>query len=236
MTPTDLEGIPILNNSDNDDNDDDETDNNMILLERHGICCVKIPTHLLDVQYWAKELSQVTPMNLQFEGDNEYPFYRNIMEEDKFPFNAILSSQIGQSIIQHFPIQQQSEIRLDDAFCVHYNMDQYDTSGAKHMDPSDITINMCLHKADDTEGSYVLFHGTKQLSSSSSASTEDERQQLPALYDRFLVNQRPGYATIHFGDHPHETTPLLKGSRTNVILTYCYTDTSRSDVATRTCY
>ena len=54
--------------------------------------------------------------------------------------------------------------------------------------------------------------------------------------DRFLVSQEPGYATIHFGDHPHETTSLRHGSRTNIILTYVYTDPNRSDVATRSCY
>jgi hypothetical protein len=113
-------------------------------------------------------------------------------------------------------------------------MNQYDTSGAKHMDPSDITINMCLHKSDDAEGSYVLFYGRKKLNGTEG--DDDEKNNGLPLYDRFLANQRPGYATIHFGDHPHETTPLLRGSRTNIVLTYCYTDTSRSDVATRTCY
>jgi len=54
---------------------------------------------------------------------------------------------------------------------------------------------------------------------------------------RFLVPQEKGFATIHFGDHPHETTTLLNGGkRTNVILTYCYVDKSKSDVDKRSCY
>jgi hypothetical protein len=231
---TDLEGIPILNDA-NDENDESSS----LLLQRHGICCVKLPDDF-DTQRWSAEFSQVTPMNLQFEGDGEYAFYRNIMDEEEFPFDSMVrnSTAIGRAILQNFPVQDLSELRLDDAFCVHYNMDQHDTSGAKHKDPSDITINMCLHKSKDTEGSYVLFYGTKKLSSTPIRNNEanDDDKPQPPLFDRFLVNQKPGYATIHFGDHLHETTPLVRGSRTNIVLTYWYTDTSRSDVATRTCY
>ena len=60
-------------------------------------------------------------------------------------------------------------LQLDDAFCVHYNMNQADTTGAKHMDPSDITINMCLEKDSNTKGSYVMFHGTRKLNESSNS-------------------------------------------------------------------
>lgn len=277
--------------------EDDETlpviSDNLELLKR-GICRVKLPVEL-DLRRWADELSKVTPMILGFEGDGEYAFYRNIVEEPEFPFDLILLggessateeskssvaqtirplcglSEIGRSVLRHFPIlpKESSELRkeedcrkllseelqLDDAFCVHYNMDQDDTTGKKHMDPSDITVNMCLHKSKDAKGSYVLFHGTKQLQNvdhESAKGTGDEdlsNRKAPiqthdddsrgaggAEDDRFLVSQEPGYATIHFGDHPHETTSLRNGSRTNVILTYVYTDSNRSDVATRTCY
>jgi hypothetical protein len=208
-------------------------------LLRHGICRVKIPDRL-DADLWARELSQVTPMSLGFEGDGEYAFYRNIMDEPDFPFDCLLNeeSEIGRSILRHFPIRQLSEIRLDDAFCVHYNMDQDDTTGKKHTDPSDITVNICLQKSGDTEGSHVLFYGTRKL-----LNVQDHRQDPSGtsqieetLLERFLVQQEPGYATIHYGDHAHETTALLKGSRTNIVATYWYTDTSKSDVATRTCY
>ena len=113
----------------------------------YGVCRVPIPPSL-DASKWAHELSQVTPAILAGEGDGEYAFYRNIMEEPEFPFGSILNKEsvIGQAILKYFPIQNLDEIRLDDAFCVHYNMDQDDTSGAKHMDPSDVTVNMCLEK------------------------------------------------------------------------------------------
>lgn len=239
-----FEGIPVVS-------DDRE-------LERRGICRVPISKEL-DCDRWADELSQVTPMNLAFEGDGEYAFYRNILDEPEFPFRKILFannsndndndnndsdglSEIGRAMLTNFPVLPENEqasldatslsreLRLDDAFCVHYNMDQDDTSGAKHMDPSDITINMCLHKAKDTRGSYVLFYGTKQLLQGGTAAAGG------ADTARFLVPQIPGFATIHFGDHFHETTSLRRGSRTNIILTYLYTDTTRSDASTRNCY
>ena len=283
-------------------------------LLKRGICRIKLPKQL-DIYRWANELSQVTPMNLGFEGDGEYAFYRNIMEEPEFPFDLILLgggesepeseskvSDIGRSMLRHFPIltketrtQRQEEqiedqykvlseeLQLDDAFCVHYNMDQDDTTGKKHMDPSDITVNMCLQKSKDAKGSDVLFHGIKRLENLDNDAEkgdeddngdngdegEDNENESTAVPDpvrtehseepikdtntdkststststplvkednRFLVSQEPGYATIHFGDHPHETTSLRHGSRTNIILTYVYTDPNRSDVATRTCY
>ena len=268
-----------------------------IELLKRGICCVKIPERI-DIDFWAKELSQLTPMILGFEGDGEYSFYRNIMDEPDFPFDMLLFeeempkkqlqqkeespsssskvlqelSDIGKAMIRYFPIitqrQQEhkdqqnlvkylsEELQLDDAFCVHYNMDQEDTTGKKHIDPSDITINMCLQKSDETEGSYVLFYGMKKLLNvvddvdndkekeeevqnnidDDAVNENDSDKQNRIHENRFYVSQKPGYATIHFGDHTHETTALHHGSRTNIILTYVYTDPNRSDVATRTCY
>ena len=241
--PSTFEGLPVV--------DDDEE------LLRKGIVRVPLP-ETLDAERWAEELSQVTPMNLMFEGDGEYAFYRNILDEPEFPFDLMLLgsnngqlSEIGRAILRYFPVlpgsnslEESSEIlskelKLDDAFCVHYNMDQDDTTGAKHVDPSDITVNMCLQKASDTTGSYVLFHGTKSLEGlgeNSSSKTKSTETISSNNENRFLVPQTPGTATVHFGDHPHETTALRTGSRTNIILTYLYTDPTRSDAATRSCY
>ena len=127
------DGLPII------------TDDRELL--KRGICRVRIPDEL-DADRWAEELSQVTPMILGFEGDDEYAFYRNILDEPEFPFETILFgsgsgnndndkdkviseaketrpsskggvSEIGRSILEYFPIL---------AFCVHYNMDQDDTT------------------------------------------------------------------------------------------------------------
>jgi hypothetical protein len=203
-------------------------------LLRYGVCRVPLPP-TFDAPKWAQELSQVTPAILAGEGDGEYAFYRNILDEPDFPFDAVFKdSEIGKAMTRHFPIQQlDDELRLDDAFCVHYNMDQDDTSGAKHTDPSDITVNICLQKSEDAQGSQVLFYGTKILENATVTHNENDEGVLPEL---FLVSQEAGYATIHYGDHPHETMSLQNGTRTNIVLTYCYSDPNRSDAATRTCY
>lgn len=195
------------------------------MMAQYGVVRVALPS-TFDSARWATELSQLTPAIMALEGDGEYAFYRNIMEEHDFPFDQILDSAIGSCIRRHFGITSpKTELRLDDAFCVHYNMDQSDTTGAKHMDPSDITVNMCLEKSVDARGSHVLFHGAQRLVGGTESGIES-----------FLVTQKAGTATVHWGHHPHETTALEAGVRTNIILTYCYTDTSRSDVAKRSCY
>jgi hypothetical protein len=192
-----------------------------------------------DWRQLARTMSVVTPAILTAEGDGEYAFYRNILEEPDFPFDAILcagKSPIAQALLQYFSVQNlETEIRLDDAFCIHYQMDQGDTRGAKHMDPSDITVNLCLEKSDDCQGSHVLFHGTKALAGGPPSDNDNDRIVDDSTF-RFLVNQEPGYATLHWGNHPHETTRLMRGHRTNIVVTYCYTDKSRSDVSTRDCY
>lgn len=193
-------------------------------LLRCGVCRARIPSDKIPLQKWAEKLSQVTPLNMAVE-DGEYAFYRNIMEEPDFPFDAILQeSDIGKAIARHFCALE--EIRLDDAFCIHYNMEQDDTSGAKHTDPSDITVNMCLEKTADMQGSEVLFYGTNSLN--------DEVAD-PTI-ENFLVDQEPGFATIHWGAHPHETMTLRGGRRTNIVLTYCYRDSNKSEAHKRTCY
>lgn len=211
-------------------------------LLRLGICKVPIPLEIMDHQQqkqWASQLTKVTPLIMAAQGDGEYAFYRNIMEEPElgFPLDKILAlpTLLQQSLQQYFGIIAQEELRLDDAFCVHYNNTQSDTSGAKHMDPSDVTINMCIEKTVDVEGSHVLFHGTKSLPGvdNNNETTKKEKEE----DFRFLVPQEEGFATIHYGSHPHETTPLLQGGRrTNIILTYCYVDESKSDVNKRSCY
>jgi hypothetical protein len=204
------------------------------MLLRCGVCRVRIPTDKISTEQWLKlahELSQATPEILAGEGDGEYAFYRNILEEPDFPFDAILvESEIARSIVKYFGIRSMDEIRLDDAFCIHYNSNQADTSGARHTDPSDITLNLCLEKSPDTKGSHVLFHGTKSLVGGSDIMDDEP------LPTNFLVKQEQGYATMHWGAHLHETTPLFSGKRTNIIMTFVYKDKSRSDVGSRTCY
>jgi hypothetical protein len=219
---------------------------------------------ILDFAYWAAELSQVTPAILAAQGDNEYAFYRNILEDEPdFPFDDILrKSQVREAMKRHFnvsisaaavapPLDEHEEehhhnadddVRLDDAFCVHYNTSQDDSSGARHTDPCDITVNICLQASDYMQGSQVLFHGIQTLSNvppwSPQPAVGVEQQDAVSASDfSFLVPQIPGTATIHWGHHPHQTLPITAGSRTNVVMTYCYSDPSHpSDVRSRTCY
>jgi hypothetical protein len=209
----------------------------------YGICRVPIPFTAQEMQHWATRLSQVTPFNMAMEGDGEYAFYRNIMDEPLFPLELmLLDRNTSSALSHHFGIQNiHDELVLDDAFCVHYNTTQCDTTGAKHTDPSDITINMCLEKSIDAQGSHVLFHGIQPLVSSIRGGPPPPQQQQqpqrgPPPPAQFLVAQEPGFATIHWGHHPHETTALTQGRRTNIILTYCYTDPLKSDVSLRNCY
>jgi hypothetical protein len=184
---------------------------------------------------WATDLSVVSPIIMTVEGDNEYAFYRNILDEPDFPFDAILrNTAIQGALTKYFNIQKlaEDEIKLDDAFCIHYNMNQMDTSGAKHVDPSDITINLCIEKSSDCSGSQVLFYESKTLFGVDNVN--DQSLALPP--QKFMVDQESGFATMHWGDHPHETTRLESGYRTNIILTYCYSDKTRSNVSIRSCY
>lgn len=204
-------------------NDDDT-------LRRYGVVRVLIPEEF-NASKWAKELSQLTPIIMAGEGDSQYAFYRNILDEPDFPFDLILKSRIGDVILNHFDVKDLDvDIRLDDAFCVSYNMDQEDTSGARHTDPSDITVNLCLETVDMT-GSEVMFYGTRSINNCPRQPDDDKSNDF-----LFLVEQKAGYANVFWGSHPHETLKLNSGKRTNIILTYCYTDQSRSDVASRTCY
>ena len=187
-------------------------------------------------------LSQVTPLNLTAE-DGEYAFYRNIMDETEFPFDRLLDSsqsQVAAIIQKHFLAEDGNResngasdiLRIDDAFCINYNMSQDDTRCAKHTDPSDITLNMCLECLDEIEGSQVLFYGTQELynvARGSEGKVGDESFL-------FLVRPVPGYATVHWGHHPHQTVPLKRGERTNIVVTFCYKDKSKSTALLRTCY
>jgi hypothetical protein len=207
------------------------------LLLRCGVCRVKLPVDKVSSEQWlqwAHDLSQVTPEIFTAQADEQYAFYRNIFDEPDFPFDAILKdSPISSAIVKHFGVASMDELRLDDAFCIQYHERQSDTSGARHTDPSDITLNICLEKTPDTTGSHVLFHGTKKLVVEKEPANFDDDEPLP---NKFLVKQEQLYVTIHWGDHLHETTPLFSGKRTNIVMTLCFKDAKRSKALARTCY
>lgn len=205
-----------------------------------GICRVRIPKPKEELQEWANEFSQVTP-EIIFQQDSSSSFYRNILDQAN-PIDAMVrSSVIGQAIQTHFSTD---ELILDDAFCIQYTSSQWDTSCAKHVDPSDITVNLCLEgNTHPGTGSQVVFYGQQSIST-----------RLPRLLDDhsnviFGVNQTQGYATIHWGRHPHKTTPLrtkqgdnnndggVCHKRTNIILTYCFKHKKdKHDIMNQNCF
>jgi hypothetical protein len=176
------------------------------------------------IDRWADELEQTSPTSL-FAEDGEYAQYRNIRDDPDFPFARLL--ELLEPTLQTHFVDSIDELTLDDAFAIHYNEAHFNTTVAKHTDPSDITVNICLRRTDELEGSEVLFYGTKELRGVPASVLSDES---------FLVEGLQGFATVHWGDHPHETMPLVRGRRTNVVMTLQYKDKSKSTVLQRTCF
>ena len=202
------------------------------LLSR-GVCRCEIPASL---KAFSEELSEVTPESI-FAEDNEYAQYRNIMEHETFPFDDVLRA-ITPCLTAHF-VGSVDELRLDDAFAIHYNEQHFDTTVKKHTDPSDITVNMCISRSEELEGSQVLFFGNEKLVGSSdlpSPSSVDSNVLEDGAKGCFLVTPQAGWATVHWGKHPHLVTSLKKGQRTNVVMTYCFSDKSKSRSMKSDCF
>lgn len=207
-----------------------------------------------ELQNWANDLSQVTPLNA-FVEDGEYAFYRNIVDHDTFPFDRIFTS-ISPVLQKYFGVNvENDDLRLDDAFCIMYDASLHDdTAGSKHMDPSDITVNICLAKSHDVIGSGVMFYGRQKLFDDTgsfhpiptaispdcdyacSDNIKNDQSQELEQEQEFVVPQEPGWATIHHGGHWHQTMEMKQGRRTNIVLTFCYTDSNKSGAISRTCY
>ena len=139
---------------------------------------------------------------------------------------SILEEQFGSA---------STEFQIDDAFCIHYDMSQQDTTCSKHTDPSDVTLNMCFHCSEDIRGSEVLFFNTYPLARNKNMESSDQNDSMETI-NIFAVKPQPGYATLHWGYHSHQTLPLLRGERTNIVVTFCYKDKQKSTVSSRTCY
>jgi hypothetical protein len=116
-----------------------------------GVCRYDVGSKV-DLEGWAETLSQVSPTSIFLE-DGEFAQYRNILDDPSFPFNAIIEA-ISPCLVEHF-IDNMNEVVLDDAFAIHYDDAQSDTTVKKHTDPSDITINLCLNRSADAIGSKV---------------------------------------------------------------------------------
>lgn len=168
-----------------------------------------------DLGSLADEFSQTSPMSVFLE-DGEYARYRNVMEDAAFPVSEIVASL---PLAEHFS----TSLKLDDAFVIHYDAAEHqDTTVKRHTDPSDVTVNICLD-SNDVVGSKIVFYGSRQLESPApeclARSTRCECSE-GRREDFFSVEPRQGFAMLHYGDHPHETTKLDRGRRTNLVMTF----------------
>lgn len=171
-------------------------------------------------------LCEPNPLNISME-DNDYAFYKNILDDPSFPYVEEIVQAITPTLLEHF-VTDMNDVYVDDVFVVHYNTEQYDSRCPKHQDPSDITVNVCLERSEDLEGSQIVFYGSKRIRC---VEPFEEKQE----EDGFLIDTKLGCCSIHWGAHPHEVTPLKRGRRTNVIFTMAYKDAAKSE-KDRICY
>lgn len=149
---------------------------------------------VLDSRRFAEVARVVSPL-LAAQDDMGQPHSNDLLEEVDFPFESILAC--AHDTLKHYC--DPSDLELYDAFSLHYDERQQNTTFNQHRDPSFVTINICLHA--DCEGSNVEFFGTPDASTN----------------DRFAVEMRVGHALVHYGRHLHQTTPLLRGSRSQAV-------------------
>jgi hypothetical protein len=87
-----------------------------------------------------------------------------------------------------------------------------------HVDDSLITVNVCLGRPGFT-GSDLFFVGA-QPSTVPGVARAQRRLPKGAAEAEVRGAPVPGRALIHFGRHPHRTTPIESGERYNFVLWY----------------
>ena len=79
-------------------------------------------------------IKEVSPFNQSLE-DNEYAYYKNLLEDKDTPEMKKFITQVLSSctplLLEHF-VNSIDEIKLDDVFCISYNSSQHDSRCAKH--------------------------------------------------------------------------------------------------------
>lgn len=87
------------------------------------------------------------------------------------------------------------------AFTIRYKLGEDETT-SRHMDLSEITLNVCLGK--EFEGADLYFHGRRDHS--------DEKDEVG------LLTHRPGIGILHVGQQYHGVHRLTKGERHNMVI------------------
>jgi len=149
----------------------------------------------IDWAPWAEAAENVSPL-LAAQDDDGQPHANDLLELN-FPSTEVLK-RCSEAVT---PFCDPSQLELYDAFSLHYDAKQTNTTFNQHRDPSYITINVCL-RSDGVEGSRVEFFGSWDGDGGS----------------RLRAEQQAGFALVHRGRHLHQTTPLVKGVRSQAVL------------------
>lgn len=162
------------------------------------VCCLP---DAADREKWAAVARTVSPL-LAAQDDGGQPHANDLLEEPGFPLQRIFTAAAPAVAAFVDP----ASLELYDAFSLHYDAGQVDTTFNRHRDPSHVTVNLCL--ASDCVGSRVEFFGAPDGGGGDDGTA------------RFTADARPGWALVHYGRHLHQTTPLLAGSRSQAVLYY----------------
>ena len=163
-------------------------------LEKIGVRRVDLTA--MDWAPWAAAAETVSPL-LAAQDDEGQPHANDLLELN-FPAGEVLT-RCRDAVA---PFCDPSQLELYDAFSLHYDSRQTDTTFNQHRDPSFVTINVCL-RSEQVEGSRVEFFGTWDGDGAG---------------PRLRAEQRAGFALVHRGRHLHQTTPLVKGIRSQAVL------------------
>ena len=150
----------------------------------------------MDWAPWASAAETVSPL-LAAQDDDGRPHANDLLELN-FPSTEVLK-RCSDAVA---PFCDPSQLELYDAFSLHYDARQTDTTFNQHRDPSFVTINVCL-RSEQVEGSRVEFFGTWDGDGAG---------------PRLRAEQRAGFALVHRGRHLHQTTPLVAGVRSQAVL------------------
>ena len=150
-------------------------------------------------------------MKVAAQDDDGQPHSNDLLDNEDFPFAAIVAR--CRDTLRMY-VEDPDELELYDAFTLHYDERQSNTTFNRHRDPSHVTVNVCLNA--DCEGSEIEFFGSEKLIGSSTTSADET----PDLTARFYVTMRSGTALIHYGRHLHQTRPLTRGTRSQAVLYY----------------
>ena len=150
----------------------------------------------MDWAPWAAAAQTVSPL-LAAQDDAGQPHANDLLEMG-FPSGAVLERCHAAVTAFCDP----ATLELYDAFSLHYDAGQADTTFNRHRDPSFVTINVCL-RAECVTGSRVEFFGAWDGDGSG---------------PRLAAEQRAGTALVHRGRHLHQTTPLQAGVRSQAVL------------------